>query len=370
MMGTDQHGRRPDRAAIDPIAERSEELARAAVAIQFERWPALYERYGEAGRDKCVQDLRYHILYLAEAAAAGSPVLFRDYAGWVKVLFAGIGIPAEELAESLEILRDVIAARVDGPAAEQVRACVDEALAALPALPSEAPSHMAADGPFAAMARAYLEALLGGDRRRATSIVMDAVEGGMAVADVYRHVFQPTLREVGRLWQTGAVTVAHEHFATAATQAAMSLLYPRIFAAERCGRALVATCVSGEMHEVGIRMVTDCFEMAGWDTYYLGANTPARSIVRAVEERGAQVLAVSATITPHVGAVADLIAAVRTGTRAGPAGRPPLRILVGGHPFAIDPDLWRSVGADACALDAGDAVAAANALLANSSGEG
>ncbi|MCW2243058.1 cobalamin B12-binding domain-containing protein [Azospirillum canadense] len=362
MLGTIQAGMRPVRPppnsiAPNPIASRCDELARAVVAIQFERWPALYARYGEAGCDKCAEDLRFHVLYLAEAVAANRPALFREYVGWVKVLFANIGIPVEELGESLEILRDVIAARVDDATAERVRACVAAALDGLPGMAVDVPRFIAEDAPHGALAKTYLDRLLAGDRRGATTLVLDRVEGGMAVADVYLHVFQPTLREVGRLWQTGAISVAHEHFATAATQAVMAQLYPRIFAAERCNRSMVATCVSGELHEVGIRMVADFFEMSGWDTYYLGANAPARAIVQAVRERNAHILAVSATISAHVGTVTDLIAAVRA-----ELGDQPLRILVGGYPFNLVPDLWKAVGADACAVTAAEAISVAGAL--------
>ncbi len=357
MLGIMQAGTRPVRPPSNPIAGRCDELARAVVDIQFERWPALYARYGEAGRDKCAQDLRYHVLYLAEAVAANSPPLFREYAAWVKVLFANIGIPAEELGESLEILRDVVAARVDDATAERVRACVAAALDGLPGMAVDVPCFIREGAPHGAVAKTYLSLLLAGDRHAATALVLDRIEGGMAVGDVYLHVFQPVLREVGRLWQTGAISVAHEHFATAATQAVMAQLYPRIFTTERRGRSMVATCVSGELHEIGIRMVADFFEMSGWDTYYLGANTPARSIVRAIVERDAQVLAVSATITAHVGTVTDLIADVRA-----ELGERPVRVLVGGYPFNLVPDLWKTVGADASAASAADAVALAGRL--------
>lgn len=345
------------RHAANPIAERRDELARAAVAIQFERWPQLYARYGEAGLEKCVEDLRYHVLYLAEAVAADSPALFREYVAWVKVLFTGLNIPASEIGQSLEILRDVVVARLGGETADRVTACVDAALGALPELPAEIPPFVQPDAPYGDLARAYLDSLLQGDRREAAELVSRRVEAGMPVHDLYLHVFQPVLREVGRLWQTGTITVAHEHFATAATQAIMSMLYPRIFAGERAGRSLVATCVSGELHEIGIRMVADFFEMAGWDTYYLGANTPAGSIVRAVEERDARVLAVSATITAHIGRVTDLIADVRRELNGRPLG-----ILVGGYPFNLVPDLWRKVGADGFAASADEAVATAARL--------
>ena len=351
MPGSMLAGSRPVRPPPNPIAGRCDELARAVVAIQFERWPALYARYGEAGHDKCVEDLRYHVLYLAEAVAANSPALFREYAGWVKVLFARIGIPDAELVESLEILRDVVAARVGGAEADGVHACVAAALEALPGMAAEVPRFIREDAPYGAVAKGYLDLLLAGDRRGATALVLAQVEGGMGVADAYLHVFQPTLREVGRLWQTGAISVAHEHFVTAATQAVMAQLYPRIFASKRCHRSMVATCVSGELHEIGIRMVADFFEMSGWDSYYLGANAPAHAIVQAVRERDADVLAVSATV------------------RADLPDRP-LRILVGGYPFNLVPDLWKSVGADACAATAADAVAVAERLAGAAAASG
>ena len=155
------------------------------------------------------------------------------------------------------------------------------------------------------------------------------------------------------------VSVAQEHYCTAATQLIMSQLYPHIFATERIGRRLVATCVGGELHEIGIRMVADFFEMEGWDTYYLGANTPTESVVQTVVERSADILGVSATIAFHTSAVADLIANVR----ASEVGD--VKILVGGYPFNIAPDLWRQVGADGCARDAQEAVELANRLVAD-----
>ncbi|MDZ7776615.1 MAG: hypothetical protein U5L09_13885 [Bacteroidales bacterium] len=55
----------------------------------------------------------------------------------------------------------------------------------------------------------------------------------------------------------------------------MSQLYPYIFNSQRVGKSMVAATVGGELHEMGIRMVADFFEMEGWDTWYLGANAPA-----------------------------------------------------------------------------------------------
>jgi methanogenic corrinoid protein MtbC1 len=130
----------------------------------------------------------------------------------------------------------------------------------------------------------------------------------------------------------------------------MAQLYPRIFRTERVGRTMVATSVAGELHELGIRMVADFFEMDGWDTYYLGANTPAASVVQAAAERKAEVLGISATMTFHLHAVEELITLARK-----TAGWN-TKIMVGGYPFHLEPDLWRQLGADLYAADAQQAI--------------
>ena len=128
----------------------------------------------------------------------------------------------------------------------------------------------------------------------------------------------------------------------------------------------MATCVGGELHELGARMVADFFGREGWDTYYLGANTPAESIVQAISDRQAHVLGVSVTMTFHVHLLSELIARVREafGDR--------IKVLVGGYPFNVAPDLWRRVDADASAPDALQAISMANRLVgvegANGSG--
>ncbi len=182
------------------------------------------------------------------------------------------------------------------------------------------PTYLESDAPLTDLAQDYLRLLLQGERRLASSLILDAVEAGARVKDIYVHVFQRTQREIGRLWQMNRLTVAQEHYCTAATQLIMSQLYPQVFAAERIGHRAVVACVGGELHELGARMVADFFEMEGWDAYYLGANTPADSVLRTLEEREAEVLAISATMTFHVSAVADLVAQVRAWRRPGRAG--------------------------------------------------
>lgn len=337
-------------------------VAEQVVAAQFRRQPQLEQRYGAPGRAKCLQDARYHLSYLSQAVAADEPALFADYLRWSRSVLASRGIPADDLAAHVETMDGVLRRHMSPACYEIVRDITGQGRAALAGGAEEPASFLRAGAPLADLAGDYLQHLLDGDRHHAARLVLEAAASGSAVADIYLHVFQPVQRELGRLWQTNRIGVAEEHYCSAATQLVMSQLYPRLFAGLRAatpaGR-LVAAAVSGELHEIGVRMVADLFETDGWRTCYLGANTPASGVVQALIARQADVLCISATMTFNIPAAASLIAAVRSSPQC--AG---VKILVGGYPFMLSPGLAQKLGADGTAGDAAAAVDLARSLLA------
>jgi len=307
-------------------------------------------------RTKSVRDMGYHLDYLCESLWAGEPELFSNYVSWAAELFASLGFSSQILPDSLDAIWTELNQRL---APDQIETVMHYFVMAHGRLAenSVTPSHLVRSAPHSALAATYLEYLLDGRRQAATQLVLDAVRGGTSVQDIYLHVFQPTQREIGRLWQVNRITVAQEHYVTAATQFIMAQLYPYIFAVKRVGARLVAASVGDELHELGIRMVADFFEMAGWDTYYIGANTPIKDLLATVSDRRADVLAISVTLTTHLTRLAEVVEAARR------LPEPPV-VLVGGYPFNISPDLWRRLGADGTAADAQSAVRLAESLLA------
>ncbi len=329
-------------------------LAEAITARQYEAQPELAARYGETGRAKCLQDASYHLSYLAESVAASSPSLFSDYIAWAKVMLSARGVPATDLSRNISIMREVVRENLPSELAPVIDEYFEAGLNKLPLVPADPSTLLEGAGPHTTLAKKFIKLLLNGERHVASRLILDAVDSGVPVKDIYLHVFQTSQRELGRLWQLNQISVAQEHYSTAATQLIMAQLYPRIFRTEKNGRKIVATSIGGELHEIGVRIIADFFEMEGWDTYYLGANSPTSAIVQAIAERRADMLAVSATMTFHIRAVENLIATVRASNN--------VKILVGGYPFNLEPELWKRVGADAYATDASEAVAVASRL--------
>jgi MerR family transcriptional regulator, light-induced transcriptional regulator len=340
------------------INSRRAAIAVTCVSYHFNQHPQLRERYGEQGVEKCVQDANFHLAFLAEAIGSSAPALFSTYIQWARSMLAARNIPRSDLAESLAALRVAVAQELPAENAQIAAEYLDHARSRFDDAVQE-PPYLAGDDPLAVLARDYLDALLRGQRRSAGSLISDAVARGTPVTNIYLRVFQPVLYEIGRLWQANQITVAQEHYCSAATQLIMSQLYPLIFKAERRGKTLVAACVAGDLHEFGLRTVADFFEMAGWDTFYLSANVPIPDLLRLLIDRHADVLALSVTIAYYVGAVRE------TRRVRSCAECKDLLILVGGFAFNLVADLWRKVGADGCARDAAGALALAEDLVKN-----
>lgn len=199
--------------------------------------------------------------------------------------------------------------------------------------------------------RDYLAAIRAGDRRAAFAAIDAAREAGVDLGSLYMEVFQPAMREIGRLWQENEISVADEHLATAITQAAMARAFEHAFSwGPGGGRSLLAACADLERHEVGLRMICDLLDLRGWDTTYLGATVPLDSLVAMVRRKRPDAVALSVAIAPHLPRLRLMIEAIRS-----LIPDPPL-ILVGGRPFLDDPTLATRVGADLTAPDALQAV--------------
>jgi len=164
------------------------------------------------------------------------------------------------------------------------------------------------------------------DRAGALELALRAVhDGRIGIADLYTLVLGPYLERIGSQWQHGTERVWQEHLVSHAVTTIVESLAADVMrrAAEtpRLGRRVLLACPPKEQHELGARMLADRFELAGWDTTFLGADTPLAEIVGAAKATGADLvcLSVSTLYTLRF----EL---------------PGCRIVVGGPAFAHDRD--------------------------------
>jgi methanogenic corrinoid protein MtbC1 len=129
-------------------------------------------------------------------------------------------------------------------------------------------------------ARAYLNAVRGGDRRTAVDLAHDLLDNGVPAESVILQVLVPAQVEIGNLWQGGHVIIAAEHRASAITEAVLqalvttALLAPTAPREGSAGRAVVV-CSEGEWHLLPGQLVTEVLRLRGVDASFVGPSTPA-----------------------------------------------------------------------------------------------
>lgn len=344
------------------VAQRLEEnkqtLAQTMTDLHFQSHPKLVEKYGEKGKEKCYQDAIYHINYLSQAIRIDSQKIFNSYLDWTRTMLKERGMGENDLMDNMRFLKKAIHQNISGDDASELVAYIDRGLASLRDKEVKQQSFFQPGDPLVKEAQTYLDFLLAGKRTEAGELIDKLVEDDVSIKDIYEHIFQKSQYEVGTLWQSNKISVAHEHYCTAATQLIMSQLYPQIFSTDKKGYKLVSCSVADELHEIGIRMVTDFFEMEGWDTYYMGANMPSDNLISAIKEYEADVLAISVTMPLHLEKVETLIKAIRR-----KKGITDLKILVGGYVFRTEPGLWKKIGADGSAASAKEAIEIATEMV-------
>jgi len=297
----------------------------------------------------------HHVDHLAAAADAGHPDLFIKYLHWARTLLKSYNVHPGDLDVQLETLSDVIAAQISPPdVACHVTGIIKTALSALPGN-SVSEEVVCRPAELSALARAYLDCLLRQDTDQAIELVSAAASSGIPLKTLYLDVVQTVQHEVGRLWQSNQISVAQEHYSTSVAQTILGHLYTMIpKPLQPANRTAVCACISNEQHDLGMRIVSDFLYMSGWKSLYLGSNTPTDAIIAAIRHHNPQLLALSVTSLPHLQQLKSLVERVRQE----PA--PDLKIIVGGYPFNVSPELWTKVGADGHARDANGAAEWAN----------
>ena len=105
------------------------------------------------------------------------------------------------------------------------------------------------------------------------------------------------------MWLTGEINVAEEHFASHTTKMVLAQLLSRAPLQPPRGKTLLAAAVAGNRHDIGLYVVADFFEMAGWRTIQLGADVPIVDLVQAVECFEVDLLALSASLNVQLATV-------------------------------------------------------------------
>jgi len=135
------------------------------------------------------------------------------------------------------------------------------------------------------LAERFGEALCKASSQTAEAIIDEALDGGASGPEIQSDIVGAAMRWVGELWELNSLTIADEHLATAISHQALIRLFAALqTAAPRSRERVLLAAVEGQHHVLGLRMVADVLEGAGFDVLYLGADVPTVSLAQMISE--------------------------------------------------------------------------------------
>lgn len=207
----------------------------------------------------------------------------------------------------------------------------------------------------------FTRILLANDLAEAAAFIEALLGRRVPLEAIYLDLMTPAAQRLGDLW---IADLCHFTEVTAALGGLQHLL--RDFSGATfvggagCdfGRRALLVSAPGEQHSFGALMVAEFLRRAGWDvTGELGAS--GSKVVATVRDEWFALVGLSVSAEQHVGAVTSIIRRIRSSSR-----NAAIVVMVGGNVFLEHPGLVALVGADATAVDAREAVAQAENVIA------
>jgi 5-methyltetrahydrofolate--homocysteine methyltransferase len=187
--------------------------------------------------------------------------------------------------------------------------------------------------------------------------VAEALAAGITAGDILHRGLITGMNAVGERFRRREIFLPDVLLAARAMYAGLELLKPHL---AREGVPLrgkvVLGSVRGDMHDIGKNLVGIMLKGAGFEVIDLGHDVAPERFVEAAQESGAPLIGMSALLTTTMPRMRDVVELLKS---RGLAGR--IRTIVGGAP--VDAGFARSIGADAYAGDASQAVAQVKSLL-------
>ncbi len=167
---------------------------------------------------------------------------------------------------------------------------------------------------------------------------LESAHVALSHPDLIDRLLAPLLVEIGNLWQSGMIKVAHEHPASAVVRTFLGNLKAEMRVGANAPLLVSATPV-GQRHELGALMASVTAAAMGWRVIFLGPDLPADEIAAAASRKGARAVGLSFVYPPDDPRISSQLRKLR---RALP---PDISIVAGGKGADSYADTLDSIGA-------------------------
>jgi corrinoid protein of di/trimethylamine methyltransferase len=197
------------------------------------------------------------------------------------------------------------------------------------------------------------DSVVSGDAKATQALTKQALADGVDPLKLVNEYMVPAMDEVGRRFEANEYFVPELLISARAMKAALELIRPLLTARgdQPLGRVAIGT-VKGDLHDIGKNLVGSLLEGGGFEVIDLGVNVTPEKFIATINEKKANIIAMSALLTTTMPSMKTTIDALK---QAGV--REKVKVLIGGAP--ITQKYADEIGADGYSENAVGAVALA-----------
>ncbi|MCQ1536844.1 cobalamin-binding protein [Methanosarcina sp. KYL-1] len=192
----------------------------------------------------------------------------------------------------------------------------------------------------------FESALLSIDRIAARKLIGGEVKFSSPF-EIIEKIIAPALERIGSKWESGEIALAQNYMACKISEEIVESILPAE-APERARNPKIGVATLGDHHLLGKRMVISFLRSLGFKVVDFGTDEPA-VLIKKLDEEEIDILLVSILMLNLTLKVKELRALIDS-------RKLKTKIIAGGAPFQLDPQLYLEIGADAMAINSSDIV--------------
>lgn len=184
------------------------------------------------------------------------------------------------------------------------------------------------------------------DKEKTLNICITALEEKeISVVDLYESILSPALNQIIEEYPNDEDLIWREHVRSGIIRNIIESAYPYVLAerdvyGENSKGNVIVMCPEFEDHDIGARMVSDFFTIAGYKSTFIGAKTPRKTIIKAIEIVSPEYLCISVTNYYNLVSIKKTIESIKL------SAKNKIVFLLGGQAFVSNPNAHKEVGGD------------------------
>lgn len=196
-----------------------------------------------------------------------------------------------------------------------------------------------------------------GDKGKVVAVVNKALEQNVNPMEIIQKGLTQGIHIVGGKFEKLEVYLPEMLLSAEVMKAGIEIVKPHIKeeSIQQEGVMVIGT-IQGDVHSIGKNIVALYLDVCGFKVYDLGTEVPTYTFVDQAEEKGADIIGISALLTSTMSYMPDVIEELK---RRGL--RDKYKVMVGGG--AVTPEWAAEIGADGCGANFSEAAKVVRELI-------